>query len=450
MTEYATKKMNEKNKLWSLVVVGLIVLLAVVGSFSLYRIQQLHTAQQRAIYQTEAIYQRNLGELSDAVHNLNGQLAQLLVTTSQEQLLLGLSNLWREVYSAISHLGSLPVATHELEQTDLLLNDIAEYSYYLLRKNVLQQTPLNLQDWNQLEAFYHRSNVVKQELDTLETSLLADEFRLAAVSLSDETSPIITTFRSIESQVNAFPPLTLEEGVRKIEPEPRPIQGEPLSEAEAITNADRFLAALDLSDEQGKLAFATENTKVPVYGIAYPGNQYVEVSQIGGHVLQYYHSRQLGTARLTPEDVAQQATTILQQLQFEHMVCVERTQENNTANFIFVPEQDGVYLYPDMVKLQLALDNGALLGFDQTSYQTRHYTRTLSAPTLSKEDILQNRNPNFQLESVHLALIPDYYSTQELLTYEIRGTIVGEAFSIFVDAHTGQEMRIVHHAATTD
>ncbi len=440
--------MKREQKLWSCAVAGLIVLLAVVGSFSLYRINQLHTEQQQAMYQTEAMYQRSLGELTDAVQNLNGQLAQLLVTTSQEQLLLGLSNLWREVYSAISYLGSLPVAMHELEQTDLLLNDIAEYSYYLLRKNVLQQNPLTLQDWNQLEEFYHRSQVVKQELDILETSLLADAFRLTAISLEDEANPVVTTFRSIETQVDAFPELTFDEGVRKIEPEPRPIQGEPTDENQAITNADNFLAALDLSDEQGTLAFVTEHTKVPVYGIAYPGNQYVEVSQVGGHVLQYYLSRELGAAALKLSEAEQKATALLQQLHFTDLVCVERTLEQNTANFIFVPEQDGVYLYPDMIKLQLALDNGALLSFDQTSYQTRHYTRTLAAPTLREEEILQNRNPNFQLESVHLALITDSYSIHELLTYEIRGTIVGEAFSIFVDAHTGQEVRIVQRTDT--
>ena len=127
--------------------------LAVGGWWSYHRIQQLDRQLQHMSYQAESQYQRSFWELSDSMDALNGQLAQLLVTTSQEQLLLGLSSLWREVYHAVSQLGGLPVAMHQLESTDLLLSDVAEYSYYLLRKNVLQQRPLTQQDWSQLQEF---------------------------------------------------------------------------------------------------------------------------------------------------------------------------------------------------------------------------------------------------------------------------------------------------------
>ena len=154
---------------------------------------------------------------------MNGQLAQLLVTTSQEQLLLGLSSLWREVYSAVNNLSGLPVAMQELESTDLLLSDVAEYSYYLLRKNVLQQKPLSQEDWNQLEEFYRRSRVVQNELTNLETKIIGEDLRLSQLSLDDEENVVASAFRSIESQVYAFPELKFEEGVRKIEPEPAPL-----------------------------------------------------------------------------------------------------------------------------------------------------------------------------------------------------------------------------------
>ena len=125
------------------------------------------------------------------------------------------------------------------------------------------------------------------------------------------------------------------------------------------------------------------------------------------------------------------------------MVCVDHSLEGNIGDFIFVPTQDDVYLYPDMIKLQIALDDGTLLSFDQTSYQTRHYTRTLPEPIFTSEEVLQNRNPNFHTSSVQLALITDEYSLHELLTYEIRGNIINESFSIFVDVLTGQEVCIV-------
>lgn len=95
----------------------------------------------------------------------------------------------------------------------------------------------------------------------------------------------------------------------------------------------------------------------------------------------------------------------------------------------------------------MALDDNSILNFDQTSYATRHYARTIPAPAVSKEQILRNMNPHFQIDEVRLALIPDEYSSEELLTYEVRGSIVNEAFSIFVNASTGQEVRIVRRTS---
>ena len=436
--------MQRHNKPWR--IVFLISLLVLTIGISFYRIHQMQKETDRIAYQAEAMYQRNFGELSDSVTNMNEQLAQLLVTASQEQLLYGLSNLWREVYSAIRSLGTLPIAMHQLTETDLLLHDMREYSYYLMRKNVLQQKPLSTADWNQLESFYRRSEVVQQELQTLETAILTEDFRLTTLSLEDEQNMFAHTFQSIETKVDAFPEIEFEEGVRKIEPEPKPPQGNMVSEAEAIERANQFLFTLQPSSgtPQGDLVFRIDHTAIPLYCIGYPNDCYIEVSQIGGHILQYYQFRERTDATLTPESAKTQAYHILSQLQFTDMVCVEQQFDQTTAYFVFVPVQENVYLYPDMVKLQISLDDGTLLSFDQTSYQTRHHMRTIAKPEQTAAELLQNRNPNFHISSIHLALITDLYSTQEILTYELRGTILEEQFAIFINANTGQELRIVH------
>lgn len=432
-----------------LVIIGLLILLLLGGAWwGTRKINQLEDQQQVATYQAEGQYQRSFGELSDSIETINGQLAQLLVTTSQEQLLLGLSSLWREVYSAVNHLSGLPVAMHELERTDLLLNDVAEYSYYLLRKNVLQQKPLTEQDWNQLEEFYRRSRVVQDELDQLETKILSEDLRLSELSLEDENNAVNSTFRSIESQVYAFPELKFEEGVRKIQPEPRTIAGEQVTQIQAISSADQFLDNLQIAHDQGKVEFTSQDTKIPIYGVRYYNESedtvlYVEVSQKGGQVLQFYQTRDIAKAQYDTEQAIEQAQIFLQELHFKDMACVDSITDDQIADLTFVPKMNGIYIYSDMVKIQIALDDNSILNYDQTSYATRHYQRQLPTPAVSKEQILQGMNPNFKVEDIRLSLITDEYSVNEFLTYEVRGTIVEESFSIFVDAQTGQEVRIV-------
>ena len=440
--------MKRENHLLLCIIGALLVLLLGGAWWFNQKLDDLEQQRQTVAYQAEGQYQRNFGELADSIQAMNGQLAQLLVTTSQEQLLLGLSSLWREVYSAINNLGGLPVAMHELEQTDLLLNDVAEYSYYLLRKNVLQQKPLSQQDWNQLEEFYRRSRVVQTELDQLGKQILSQNLQLSQLSLEDEENVVTTTFRSIESQVHAFPELKFEEGVRKIEPEPRTITGEQVTQIEAVAAADAFLDALQIDHQQGQVEFSSQDTKIPIYGVRYQTDDqdtalYVEVSQKGGQVLQFYQTRDTGEAQFDTQQAIDQALVFLQELQFQDMACVDSITDSRVADLTFVPKRNGIYIYADMVKIQMALDDNSILNYDQTSYATRHYQRQLPAPTLSKEQILKDMNPNFQVEDIRLALITDEYSINELLTYEVRGTVVEEQFSIFVDAQSGQEIRIV-------
>ena len=244
----------------------IIILLILVGGG--YAFHDQNKKMEMVAIQLENQYQRNFLELSSAMENINAQLAQLLVTTSSEQTLLGLSSLWREVYGAINELSSLPVAMHELENTDYLLNDVAEYSYYLIKKTVLQQKELQQSDWTQLEEFYKRSGVVKQELSDIQAKIINEDLWFSEIEISsiqENDNDIIAAFRSIESQVTACPELKFEEGVRKIEPEPRPISGEQITQLEATQIADGFVARLGVEGREAKVEFVSEGGTIPVY-----------------------------------------------------------------------------------------------------------------------------------------------------------------------------------------
>ena len=102
-----------------------------------------------------------------------------------------------------------------------------------------------------------------------------------------------------------------------------------------------------------------------------------------------------------------------------------------------------------------SVDKGEVI-YGVTTFEFRDYydwlisnckmqLRNQLSEKVTEQEIRESRNPNFQTESIHLALISDAYSSSEQLTYELRGTIAGESFAIFIDAHTGEELRIVHH-----
>lgn len=122
-------------------------------------------------------------------------------------------------------------------------------------------------------------------------------------------------------------------------------------------------------------------------------------------MLQFYQTREIGAAQYTAQQAIEQAQQFLQELGFTDMACIDSVSDQQIADLTFVPKMNGIYIYSDMVKIQIALDNNSILNYDQTSYATRHYQRQLPVPVISKEQILQNMNPNFHVEDVRLALI---------------------------------------------
>jgi spore germination protein len=428
----------------------LLVALLITGYFAYnqYRINQ------DLIRRAESQYQRSFHELVWNVDTINSQLAQTLVSSSPEQIMLSLTNLWRETFSASSNLGGIPITMVELDKTDQLLNDIADYSYYILKKNKLQKEDLTEKEWNKLQELYKRSKIVKNELQNIEAAVLDRDLSFVEVEtvvlrkgqdLADNT--ITDGFRTIEDKVKAFPDLQFDEGVQKIEPEPQPIGGKEISENEAIEIARKFMNDHDGPITKAEMSFSS-NGKIPTYGVRTfkKGEEiptYVEVTKKGGQVIQMYMQRPIKEANIDFKAAEEEARKFLEEHGFNNMDLVEIDTDTNTAILTFVPTQQGVRLYSDMVRTHVALDNGQVISFDQTSYLSYHRERTLSTPKLQEQQVTDDMNPNFKVEQVNLALVPSEYETTEILCYEVRGKMDSERFILFVNADTGEDVRIV-------
>lgn len=401
--------------------------------------------QGAAEVRIENNYQRNFLKLRDDVEQINLQLAQVLVTSSDEQLLLGLANWWRAVYGALNSLEALPLPLDELSQTESFLRDAAEYSYYLI-KHQLSPGVMDSEDWDKLAEFYHRSKVVRDEMDKIQAKVLNENWYFSATE-QNKSEEVLSAFQEIEEKIAAFPVIELEEGVRKIEAKIRPIAGNMVSESEALTIAVGFGEDYLDGEYVAELEYKADNAAIPIYGVRLnrKGAEavYIEVSQRGGHILQMYQYPAMGKAEISAEAAKEIAMAFLENMDFHDLVVVDEVVYDNSCDLTLVPLDRGVYLYTDMLKLMVSLNSGEVLSFDQSGYITHHYERKLSEPKISKVEIARKMNPNFQIEEFGLAMIGDEYSEGEYLCYEVRGEVVGEKYAIFVDADSGEERRIV-------
>jgi len=110
------------------------------------------------------------------------------------------------------------------------------------------------------------------------------------------------------------------------------------------------------------------------------------------------------------------------------------------VQFDFVAEKEGVRIYPDKVRLLIALDNGQLVGFDAVPYYAFHQSRTFPAK-ITLDQALRKLRSDFQVAESRLAFIVKS-GNQEAYCYEFRGKYQGEEYLLYLNAATGAEEKI--------
>ena len=103
--------------------------------------------------------------------------------------------------------------------------------------------------------------------------------------------------------------------------------------------------------------------------------------------------------------------------------------------------EPNVILMSDALRLRFDTANGDIIGADASCCLMSHTERsfTEAAPP---EEAMANLSPYLEVSSSRLALIP-LDDLSERLCWEFRGRFMGNEYLVYLDAETGEEVRIV-------
>ena len=116
--------------------------------------------------------------------------------------------------------------------------------------------------------------------------------------------------------------------------------------------------------------------------------------------------------------------------------------EDNTATINYAYKQNNVTVYPDLIKLKIALDTGEVVGMEAKAYLASHTTRTIPNPSVTAADARKKINPRMNVISSGLAIIPTDFKT-EIFCYEFKGKLNNNEFLVYINAKTGEEENIL-------
>ncbi len=448
MGKIKSKLIDWKNRLKDRHMLTIVVVL-----FSIIVILAIYIYKKQTEYRqaSENSYNMAFYEVVDYVQNVEVFLAKSLITNSPESSAESLTNVWREANLALGYLTQLPINSHEIENTSKFLNQVSEYSYSLYRKNLKDQE-LTEEDMKSLKDLHQYSVELENTLNQLSADIndgriswgeLAEEGNVAFAQQVSNISQ--DSFDNLEQNFHEYSGLIYDGAF-----------------SEHITRAEKVgLTGENIDEEAAKNKaielFNNENIKeVTSYGKSEGDiNSYdfgitfnddstatVSISEKGGHVVFMNKNREISAEVISQEDADKKAKEYLEQKGFQNMKETYYLKQSGIVTINYAYVQDDVIMYPDLIKVKVALDDGEILGLETTGYLNSHTKRDLEEPKVTVEEAKESLNKDLNIESEELVVIPTEWKS-EVLCWEFEGNIDGLDFIVYVNAETGKEEDIL-------
>ena len=209
--------------------------------------------------------------------------------------------------------------------------------------------------------------------------------------------------------------------------------------------AEQLLRNYVGADRVTKIALDGESSlPTPCYGFSLEAGGYhlsAAVTKMGGQVLYLLCSDDVAGELLSLSQCFRAAETFLLSRGYSGMELNYYSQHDGILTANYAATQNGVTLYPDLVKIQVSMADGAILGVEAGNYLRNHGPRSLDLPTLTEAEARVRVNPALSVESVRLCVIPT--DAAEVYCYEISCSGKGGTYLVYLDAVTGAEVDIM-------
>lgn len=425
-----------------------IAIIAVMGLFMYKKQREYRQASENA-------YNYAFYELVNYMEEVEAYLAKSLISTSPEHGAETLMNVWRDANLASTYLAQLPINVEGISNAQKFLNQVSEYSYSLANKNINNEA-LEQEDLDNLEELHDYSIELKNTLNQLANEINEGTIswgeldKKGEVAFAQQVSNLSTeSFSNIEENFHEYAGLIYDGAFSEhlTSPERKGLTGDEIDEEKAKKIVESFMGKENI-EEINSNGFS-ENGNIPSYNFSIKvkggdDNNYaaIAISKKGGHIVYMNYNRDIGDETITMEEANDIGLKFLEEKGYKSMKETYYMKQNGILTINYAYNQEDVVIYPDLIKLKVALDSGEVLGLEATGYLNSHEERNIDTVKVSKEEAKKNLNEKLEILSEGLAIIPTEYQT-EVLCWEFKGSIKGNDFLIYINAETGKEEDIL-------
>lgn len=451
MGKIKNKLIDWKNRLKDRHMLSVIVVLFTIIIILSVIIYKKQTEYRQA---SENQYNMAFYELVDYVQNVEIYLAKSLISSSPEHGAETLTHVWREANLAQAYLSRLPIDSVELEKTAKFLNQVSDYSYSLSRKNIYNEE-LTEEDLKNLEDLHNYSVELRNTLDQLSADIndgrikWGELTKKGKVAFAQEVSNISkNSFSNLEENFHEYSGLIYDGAFSEhmTSSQKKGLTGDNIDEEKAKQIATDFIGK-DGAQEIN-LSGKSENTDIITYDFSVKvnneneENMNISITEKGGHVLLMNYNRNIEAELISQEEADKIGKQFLEDRGLNNMKETYYLKQDGIVTINYAYKQDEVTVYPDLIKLKIALDNGEVMGIETKGYLNSHEERKIPEVKITKEKAKESLNKNLEITSESLAIIPTEWQT-EVLCWEFKGKVNDTDFLVYVNAETGKEEDIL-------
>lgn len=432
---------NEKIKIALIIILTIIVFVTGYYAYSL---------REKYLNSITNNYNKAFSEAVNCINNVENFLAKTQITKTTECSAKTLTEVWNDANLAIIYLSEIPFDSEGATNTIKFLNQVSDYSYSLAQKN-LRTEELSDEDFENLNKLYNYSKELELVLNELSDEIFSGN--ISWKELQNNSSKMfaqevgnIDAFSSIDSTFDEYEGLIYDGAYSEHlnRNEKKALTGEEISENEAKEKIRKYI---DKDIEEIKSRGFIENSDIQVYSfdVKLKNSEeifYIEITKIGGFVLQMNNARDVNEEKISQEEANSIGIEYLDRIGFKNMKETYFTKRENILTINYAYKQSGVIVYSDLIKVKVALDNGEILGIETKGYLNCHYERNLVESKFSIEEAKLNLNPKLNIFSERKAIIPTE-NGQEVLCYEFKGKVQDKDFLVYINVETKKEENIL-------
>lgn len=388
-------------------------------------------------------YQRALLSLSETVDSIDVTLEKTLCAGSAEQFASLAAKLCVDAATAKSELGQLPASLGELDNLNRFISQVGSYAVSLANKRYLDEdlTAEELSRLRELEQYTAKLRLTLDEImaRSADSGVWIGEGMNAAEAEAAESAQSGGSVSVMAEDFTDYPTLIYDGPFSDHIYDKKPMlikDKERVSVQSALETARRFS-----SDDSLEYTRSAEGN-LPMYVFTADGIE-TAVTVQGGEVAYMINGRAVRNAKLDEEDAHEIAERYLKEHGYRNMTGSYYEISSNCCVMSFNVTENDIMIYPDMIKISVALDNGEVVELDARDYVMNHHDRGQMKASRSMQEAERIVSRHLDIEDSQLALIPTD-GAEEKLCWEF--LCEGEEDSevlIYINAENLKEERIL-------